>query len=209
MFLDELAEFKSGTLEVLREPLEEKKIHLSRLGASFTYPADFMLVASMNPCPCGYYPDMNRCTCTPLSIQQYIGRVSQALLNRIDLCVEAQEMRYQDMIDSGRTESSAEIRKRVERVHQTQKERFSGLEYQYNSQMSTEDIEKFCPLDEESRIKMAEKYEEYHLSARAYCKVLKTARTIADLEESETVRWKHIEEALFFRNPDKKYWRRY
>ena len=206
LFLDELAEFKPGTLEVLREPLEEKKIHLSRLGASFVYPADFMLVASMNPCPCGYYPDMNRCTCTPLSIQQYIGRVSQALLNRIDLCVEAQEIRYQDMVDTNRAESSAEIRKRVERVQQIQKERFFGLDYQYNSQMPAEDMEKFCPLDEESRIKMAEKYEEYHLSARTYCKVLKTARTIADLEEDERVKWKHIEEALFFRNPDKKYW---
>ena len=209
LFLDELAEFKPGTLEVLREPLEEKKIHLSRLGSSFVYPADFMLVASMNPCPCGYYPDMNRCTCTPLSIQQYIGRVSQALLNRIDLCVEAQEIRYQDMVDTNRAESSAEIRKRVERVQQIQKERFFGLDYQYNSQMPAEDMEKFCPLDEESRIRMAEKYEEYHLSARTYCKVLKTARTIADLEEDERVKWKHIEEALFFRNPDKKYWRRY
>ncbi len=209
LFLDELAEFKSGTLEVLREPLEEKKIHLSRLGASFTYPADFMLVAAMNPCPCGYFPDMNRCNCTPLAIQQYIGRVSQALLNRIDLCVEAQEMKYEDMADGGGAESSAEIRKRVERVQLIQKERFAGLKYQYNSQMTTEDIERFCPLDKESRAKMHEKYEEYHLSARAYCKVLKTARTIADLENSEQVRWEHIEEALFFRNPDKKYWRRY
>ena len=111
--------------------------------------------------------------------------------------------------DTNRAESSAEIRKRVERVQQIQKERFFGLDYQYNSQMPAEDMEKFCPLDEESRIKMAEKYEEYHLSARTYCKVLKTARTIADLEEDERVKWKHIEEALFFRNPDKKYWGRY
>lgn len=209
LFLDELPEFKSGTLEVLREPMEEKAIHISRLGASFTYPADFMLVASMNPCPCGYYPDMNRCSCTPHAIQQYIGRISQALLNRIDLCVEAQEMCYDDMQMKKEGESSAEIRKRVERVHQIQRERFDGRGYLYNSQMTVEDTGKFCMLDEKSRSEMAGKYEEYHLSARTYYKVLKTARTIADMEGSESVLWEHVEEALFFRNPDKKYWRRY
>ncbi len=209
LFLDELAEFKTGTLEVLREPLEEKQIHLSRLGASFTYPADFMLVASMNPCPCGYYPDMNRCSCSSQAIQQYIGHISQALLNRIDLCVEAQEMCYSDMKNDVKGESSADIRKRVERVHLIQKKRFEKCSCHYNSQMTAEDIEKFCRMDEESGVKMAEKYEEYHLSARSYYKVLRVARTIADLEESEQVAWEHISEALFFRNPDKKYWRRY
>jgi magnesium chelatase family protein len=209
LFLDELPEFKSGSIEVLREPLEEKQIHVSRLGASYTFPADFMLVASMNPCPCGYYPDMNRCSCTSQSIQQYINRVSQALLNRIDLCVETQEISYLEMQSDVPEESSKQIRQRVERVHQIQKERFAGRTCQFNSQMTSEDLARFCALDEVSRQKMQQKYEEYHLSARSYDKVLKTARTIADMEGKEQVAWAHIEEALFFRNPDKKYWRRY
>lgn len=209
LFLDELPEFKREALEALREPLEEKQIHLSRLGGTVVYPADFMLVASMNPCACGYYPDMNRCNCSPRSIQQYIGRVSQALLNRIDLCVEATEIKYQDVQLHRESESSAQIRERVERTHEIQKSRFQKSACRFNSQMTTEEIHRFCCLDRESQEKMEEKYEEYHLTARTYNKLLRTARTIADMEQEEQILWRHIEEALLFRSPDKKYWRRY
>lgn len=209
LFMDELPEFKREALEALREPLEEKQIHLSRLGGTVVYPADFMLVASMNPCACGYYPDMNRCNCSPRSIQQYIGRVSQALLNRIDLCVEATEIKYQDVRLHRESESSAQIRERVERTHEIQKSRFQKSACRFNSQMTTEEIHRFCCLDRESQEKMEEKYEEYHLTARTYNKLLRTARTIADMEQEEQILWRHIEEALLFRSPDKKYWRRY
>lgn len=209
LFMDELPEFKREALEALREPLEEKQIHLSRLGGTVVYPADFMLVASMNPCACGYYPDMNRCNCSPRSIQQYIGRVSQALLNRIDLCVEATEIKYQDVRLHRESESSAQIRERVERTHEIQKSRFQKSACRFNSQMTTEEIHRFCCLDRESQEKMEEKYEEYHLTARTYNKLLRTARTIADMDQEEQILWRHIEEALLFRSPDKKYWRRY
>lgn len=209
LFLDEFPEFKKNTLEVLREPLEDGQIHISRTGGSFIYPADFMLVAAMNPCPCGYYPNMNRCSCSARSIQNYIGRISQALLNRIDLCVEAQEISYQDMQKHAKAESSEEIRKRVVRTQEIQKQRFQEMNYFYNSQIPSKHLGEFCQLNEESTEKMTAKYEEYGLSGRSYCKVLRVARTIADMEESRCVQWKHLEEALLYRGLDKKYWRRY
>ncbi len=208
LFLDELAEFKPGILDVLREPLEEKKVHISRVGGSFVYPADFMLVASTNPCPCGFYPNLNRCNCRPQAIKNYIGRISQAFLNRMDLCVETEEVRYTTMKDMREEESSAVIRARVKQVHEIQRERFRGRRYRFNSQMNMEDLEKYCVLDAESAERMQEKYEEYHLSARTYGKILKTARTIADLAGAEHIQWGHLEEAFVFRNPDKNYWRR-
>ncbi len=207
LFLDELPEFSSRTLEVLREPLEEKKIHLSRLGATMTYPAGFILVASMNPCPCGYYPDRNRCSCSPHAIHRYVNRVSQALLDRIDLCVETQELSFAQMQTREEAEPSAAIRERVERVHHLQQERYRDCGYQFNSQLSNTDLDRFCPLDEESREKMQEKYEEYHLSARTYNQIRKIARTIADMEGAEQIRWAHLQEAFCYRSPSKKYWR--
>lgn len=207
LFLDELPEFQKGALEVLREPLEEKQIHISRLDANITYPADFILVASMNPCPCGYYPNMNRCTCTPLAIHNYVNRVSQALLDRIDLCVEAKELSFWEIQQKQRAESSAEIRKRVEKVHRIQRTRYHDCNFQFNSQLSGNDMEIYCHLDKDIREKMEDKYEEYQLSARTYGKILKIARTIADMDDSAEIRWKHLKEALCFRSPSKKYWR--
>lgn len=207
LFFDELPEFSPRTLEVLREPLEEKQIHLSRLDANITYPADFILVASMNPCPCGYYPDRSRCSCSPAAIRNYINRVSQALLDRMDLCVETSEIPFPEMEEQRKTESSQEIRRRVERVHQLQKERYKDSEFSFNSQISGSAMENWCRLDKVCREIMREKYEEYHLSARTYHKVLKVARTIADLDGKETILREHLEEAFCFRSPSKKYWR--
>ncbi len=207
LFLDELPEFSPHTLEVLREPLEEKQIHLSRLDASITYPADFLLVASMNPCPCGYYPDRNRCSCSSFQIRQYVNHVSQALLDRIDLCVETKELSFTEMQGREAPETSAVIRKRVERTHAVQRERFKDRPYRFNSQIPNADLAKFCALDAESRERMRMKFEEYGLSARTYNQVIKTARTIADMDASPQIRWLHLEEAFCFRSPGKKYWR--
>ena len=129
-------------------------------------------------------------------------------MNRIDLCVETEEVRYTTMVDMREEESSAVIRARVERVHEIQRERFEGRKYRFNSQMNMEDLETFCALDAESAERMQDKYEEYHLSARTYGKILKTARTIADMEGAENIQWGHLEEAFMFRSPDKNYWRR-
>ncbi len=207
LFLDELPEFPTKTLEVLREPLEEKQIHLSRIDAAITYPADFILAASMNPCPCGYYPDRTRCSCSPNAIRNYMGRISQALLDRIDLCVESQEISYTEMKEKSFSESSAEIRKRVEQVHRIQSERYKDKPYRFNSQIANADMDTFCRLDAECEARMEEKFAEYALSARTYNKILKIARTLADMEAEEQIRWKHLEEAFFFRGPNKKYWR--
>lgn len=206
LFLDELPEFSPRTLEVLREPLEEKRIHISRLDANITYPADFILAASMNPCPCGYYPDRNRCSCSPFAIRNYVNRISQAFLDRMDLCVETREVSWSEMRTQERAESSAEIRNRVERTHEIQRRRYQSSGYLFNSQIPNADMDTFCHLDEECVRKMEEKYEEYHLSARTCSKVLKIARTIADMEGAESIRWKHLEESFFYRSPNKKYW---
>ncbi len=207
LFLDELPEFSPRTLEVLREPLEEKQIHLARLYGDATYPADFILVASMNPCPCGYYPDRSRCSCTPDMIHRYVNRVSQALLDRIDLCVETKEITFREMQSKETAESSAVIRARVERTHAIQAERYRGRDYRFNAQIPNRDMDTFCALDAESRDHLREKFEEYHLSARTYQQIIKIARTIADMEEAPEIRWAHLEEALCFRSPNKKYWR--
>ncbi len=207
LYLDELPEFSPHTLEVLREPLEEKQIHLSRLDASITYPADFLLVASMNPCPCGYYPDRNRCSCTSFQIRQYVNHVSQALLDRIDLCVEAKEISFDQMQRTRNSESSAVIRARVERTHALQRERYRDRPYRFNARIPNADLAEFCALDEESRARMQDKFEEYGLSARTYNQMIRIARTIADMEGAPQIRWRHLEEALCFRSPNKKYWR--
>lgn len=207
LYMDELPEFQKSALEILREPLEEKQIHLSRLDATVIYPADFILVASMNPCPCGFYPNRNRCSCSPPAIQNYLNRVSQALLDRIDLCVETKELSFREIQQKSPSETSAAIRERVKRVHELQQERYRGSKIRFNSQLSGQDLAVFCRLDEESEQHMADFYDEYQLSARAYNKLLKVARTLADMEESEMIRWSHLEEALCFRSPNKKYWR--
>lgn len=208
LFFDELPEFSPRTLEVLREPLEERRIHISRLDANITYPADFILVAAMNPCPCGYYPDRNRCSCSAAAIHNYINRVSQALLDRMDLCVETSELSFSEIEKGKAAESSAEIRRRVERVHRLQKNRYEAFDFSFNSQIPGSGLETWCRLDDDCREAMRIKYEDYQLSARTYHKMLKVARTIADLDGQENIRREHLEEAFCFRSPSKKYWRR-
>lgn len=200
LFLDELAEFQRAVTEVLRQPLEERTVRITRNRGTYEYPADVMLVAAMNPCPCGYFPDYNRCRCTPFQIQQYQGKISQPFLGRMDISVEVSGVRYEDLSGSGREESSETIRKRVEQARERQIERYQGKNILFNSELGGTQVEKYCELGRQEERMMKQAFESLNLTARTYHKVLKTARTIADLEGEEKIRMEHLQEALIYRN---------
>lgn len=208
LFLDELPEFNKSTIEVLRQPLEEGNVTISRANASLTYPADFLLIAGMNPCPCGYYGQQNhQCTCTIPQIQRYLNKVSKPILDRIDIHVEVNPVKFKDLTEkTKKEESSKDIRKRVEKARNIQKDRFKDTNILYNSQMNSRDIEKYIKLDDELK-KIAElAFHKYKFSARSFNKILKLSRTIADLEESEKIEKIHLLEAIRYRTVDEKYW---
>ena len=206
LFLDELTEFNKSTLEILRQPLEDKQVNISRAAGSFTFPADFVLVAAMNPCSCGYYPDLNRCHCTRMSIQRYLSKISQPLLDRIDICVEAPTLNFAQISMRQSNESSADIRQRVIRCHQIQRKRYKNYDFKFNSQIPSGLMNKFCSLTDEEIEYMECMYEKYSLTARTYHKVLRVARTIADMAESEDILMEHLQEAMCYRGLDKRYW---
>lgn len=205
LFLDELPEFQRAVLDSLRQPLEEREIHIARVNGTVTYPSDFMLVCAMNPCPCGYYPDRNRCRCTEPQIRRYMGRVSGPILDRIDLCVELQAVDIASLKNCNKNENSERIRERVVRARELQKERFQGTKYQFNGEIEAADMEKFCVLGEKEQQYMEQLYRSLDLSARAYHRILKVARTIADLAEAEEIKVEHLLEAAFYR-PAQEYW---
>lgn len=209
LFLDELAEFQKSTLELLRQPMEDKKIQISRLHGSCCYPADFMLVAATNPCPCGAYPDMNRCRCTQSAINRYLGRISQPLLDRIDLCVEVSTLTYAELASKRKNETSAQIRARVCAAWELQKERYKGSGIYFNSQIPPERLKEICMLEQKEESYLQKMYEQSHLTARAYHKILRVARTIADLSCSEGVKNGHLAEAFCYRGLERKYWERW
>lgn len=206
LFLDELPEYKKSTLEILRQPMEDKEITLVRQSGTYRYPSDFMLVAAMNPCKCGYYPDMSRCRCKAGDIERYLGRISKPLLDRIDICIEAPLICYEDLTKKGENESSETIRGRVIAALERQQHRFADSGISYNSQIPSKDIEKYCKLNEKQKKHMKEIYQSMELSARGYYKILKTARTIADLEDSAEILMQHLNEAVCYRIQDKRYW---
>ena len=208
LFLDELPEFPKSTLEILRQPMEDKKICLARAGGTYTYPADFMLAAAMNPCKCGYFPDRQRCQCTPQEVRQYLGKISQPLLDRIDLCVEAPSIRYEDLVDEAESQSSAQMAAKVETAVAMQRKRYKGTPFHFNSDLTSSAIKEFCPVSQEGEVLIKKVFEKMELSARSYHRIMKTARTIADLEEKEVIEKKHIAEAVHYRSLDKKYWGR-
>ena len=202
LFLDELTEFKRQTLDLLRQPLEDKEIHIARSRDSFTFPADVMLVGAMNPCPCGYYPDVNRCRCTPYERHNYLSRLSGPVLDRIDLCVEAARVEFSQLQSGKRGEGSASMGKKVMIARARQGERYRGTGIRFNSDLGAGELEKYCPLGVEEK-KMAEKmFHSLSLSARAYHKLLKVARTIADLDKSAQIKGKHLAEAACYRAAD-------
>ena len=206
LFLDELTEFAKSTLEILRQPMEDKEVNIARTTGSFTYPADFMLVAAMNPCSCGYYPDLNKCHCSRASIQRYMSKISQPLLDRIDICAEAPTLNFAQITGRGNNESSEEIRKRVIKCQNLQEERYKEYGFKFNSQIPNSMINKFCSLGAEESEFMEEMYEKYNLTARTYHKVLRVARTIADMDGKQDILICHLQEALLYRGLDKKFW---
>lgn len=209
LFLDELPEFKKSVLEVLRQPLEERTIRITRTHGSYIFPANFMLVAAMNPCPCGCYPDMNRCTCTPYQIQKYLGKVSQAFLDRIDICIEAPKVQYEALkMQKGRkAESSGAIRERVCKAREIQNKRYIGTGITVNAMLDSNGLEKYCQLGEQEELLMKQAFSTLGLTARLYHKILRVARTIADLEGCETIQTEHLAEAVGYRTFNKQYWR--
>ncbi len=209
LFLDELPEFKKSVLEVLRQPLEDGVVTISRATQSLEFPAKFMLVASMNPCPCGYYgSDIpgHSCSCSITAIQRYRGKISGPLLDRIDIHIEVPAVKYEELSSLPTGEHSAEIRKRVNNARQIQLKRFKKTKIFSNSQMNPKQIRKYCVLDEEGKRLLKVAIEKMGLSARAYNRILKVARTIADLDNSEIIKPAHISEAVLYRSLDKKFW---
>ena len=207
LFLDEMPEFSRRSLEILRQPLEDKKILISRVYGTYCFPANFMLCAAMNPCPCGYYPDLSRCRCTPGEVNHYLGKISQPLLDRMDLCAEASPIRFEQLQKGEPGESSEKIRKRVEQVREIQRIRYQGREIQFNGELPAKDMEEFCPVTEQGQRLLEEAFSRLHFSARSYHRILKVARTIADMEEEPLIQSHHIGEALSYRAFDKKYWK--
>lgn len=210
LFLDELPEFNKSTLEVLRGPLEDRVVTISRINATLSYPCNFMLVASMNPCPCGFYGSKEKeCTCTPQAIQKYMGKISGPLLDRIDIQVEVTPVKYEKLQGNEKIETSAKIKERVDKARKIQQNRYKELEIHSNSQLTSTLIEKYCKLGEKEKQILKKAFDTLGLSARAHDRILKVARTIADLDEKENIEISHITEAIQYRNLDKKYWRNY
>lgn len=208
LFLDELPEFHRNVLEVLRQPLEDGVVSIARAAASLTFPCQFMLVAAMNPCPCGYYGDRKReCRCTPLQIRHYRNRISGPLLDRIDIHIEVPSIGYHELSGLSAGESSAAIRERIIAVRNMQKERFQGLRKVHcNAVMRAKDMAKFCALKEDARMVLKMAIGELNFSARAYDRILKVSRTIADLAGKEQVESEHISEAIQYRTLDRQFW---
>lgn len=205
LFLDELPEFEKSTLEVLRGPLEDGKITISRVNATLTYPSKFMLVASMNPCPCGYYGSDKECSCSNQAINKYLGKISGPLLDRIDIQVEVSSVKYKNLNSNTQEETSEQIRKRVEETRKIQLERYKECGIYSNSELTPKLIEKYCKLDEKSKIILEKAFNKLGLSARAYARILKVARTIADMNKSTNIQSSHLLEAIQYRSLDKKY----
>ncbi len=208
LFLDELPEFKKDVLEVMRQPLEDGEVTISRVNATLTYPCNTMLIASMNPCKCGYYGDATReCTCTPTQIQKYLSKVSGPLLDRIDIQIEVPAVEYKSLESNEKPESSESIRKRVNKARKIQLERYKGYNIYSNSQMESSHINEFCRLGNSEKNLLEEAFIKLGLSARAYGRILKVARTIADLDESTDIKSHHLAEAIQYRSLDRKLWR--
>ena len=204
LFLDELTEFPQAILESLRQPLEDRKIRIVRAAAEYIYPADFMLVAAMNPCKCGYYPDRTRCFCTEHDILRYMGRISQPIWDRFDLNVKVNKVEFsmlsQDEEDNDSQMTSEQMRSFIGRARDIQKDRFKNDNIHFNSQMSSRQVKKYCRLGDREKDIMEKAYCAFNMTARGYEKVLKTARTIADMEGEGNIAVSHLSEAISYRN---------
>lgn len=206
LFLDELSEYQRPVLDALREPLETKQVRIARKKGTYIFPADVLVAAAMNPCPCGNFPDVERCHCTPGEIHRYLGKVSQPFLDRMDICIETEKISYEELSSEKTEESSEQIKRRVLHAREIQRERYSGVTYRTNSDMGLKEIQKFCRLGEKEREMLERAYQMLQMTARTYYKTLKVARTIADLEDSILIKSKHLAEAISYRMVDRKIW---
>ncbi|MCD7741428.1 MAG: YifB family Mg chelatase-like AAA ATPase [Ruminococcus sp.] len=207
LFLDELPEFNRGALEILRQPIEDGKVTISRAWGSVTYPSSFMLVAAMNPCPCGYYGHPTRkCTCDSRKVANYLSKISGPMLDRIDINVEAASVEFADLSSNQKAEPSCDIRKRVQAARDIQTERYKGTPINCNAKLTPDMMGEVCIMTDDARDALKMVFEAFNMSARSYDKVLKVARTIADLDNSDVIKHNHILEASNYRTLDKKYW---
>ncbi len=207
LFLDELPEFSRSALEALREPLEDRVVSIARVDWKYTFPASFLMVAAMNPCKCGYFPDRARCSCTEISIKKYLSRISRPLLDRIDISCQAEEISFEELTSREKQgESSREIRQRVMKAFEIQKKRFKDSNINFNSEINIKDIKKYCTLGYKEETLLKEAFKTLGLSARAYHRILKCARTIADMDGSDEIRCRHLSEAIGYRSLDGRYW---
>ena len=205
LFLDELPLFQKNTIETLREPLEDKQITVTRLQGAFSYPANFMLVAAMNPCPCGFYPDRNKCNCSIVAIERYQRSISKPILERIDICAESSSLKFNEITSDSENENSKDIKERIIIARNIQKERFKNYKkINFNSQMGSKEIKKFCSINEDDYEYLKKIFYMNKLSARTYHKILKVARTIADINQSEEIKKEHLVEACSYRKLEEK-----
>ena len=198
LFLDELAEFRRETIDSLRQPLETGEVVINRLNGTYVFPASVMLVAATNPCKCGYYPDRNRCSCTEIQVKNYLGKISGPILDRIDMCITTQTVMLED-IGKKTGESSAKIRQQIEKVRKIQEERYEKEKFRFNSEVPSSKLDKYCKMSSDAKNIIEKAYKMYGLSVRSYHKLVRVARTIADLEGANYIEEKHIAEALGYR----------
>ncbi len=207
LFLDELPEFSRTAMEVMRQPIENGAITISRAAGTLSYPCSVMLVCAMNPCPCGFYGHPTRkCTCPSGAPARYLSKVSGPLLDRLDIHIEVPQVNFRELSDTEQAESSEEIRKRVNAARSIQQKRFEGTGITCNAKMTPAMTRRYCPLSGEASAMLEKAFERLGLSARAYDKVLKVARTIADLDNSEGIQTRHLAEAIQYRSLDRKFW---
>jgi len=209
LFLDEFPEFSKSALEVLRQPMEDRKVTISRVYGSYEFPTNFMLVAAMNFCKCGYYPDRNRCSCKESEVARYLGRISRPLFDRIDICMEVSPLEYADMRngrqknkENCKNETSLTMRKRVTDARERQRVRYQGEKIFTNSELSAAQIKKYCPLDQKGERLLEQAFSQLQLTARGCNRILKVARTIADLEGEEQIQTAHLSEAICYRSTE-------
>jgi len=206
LFMDELPEFNRDVLESLRQPLEDKCVTIARAQATYTYPCNFSLVAAMNPCPCGYFGSDTECLCTPLQIHKYLNRISGPLLDRMDMHIEIARVNFDQLQAKDNRGNSSSMRESVNKAREIQEDRFKNMGINFNAQMRPEEIRKFCRLEKKGREVFKKAFDAMNMSARGYDRILKVARSIADLGNSEQIKLTHLSEALRYRSLDRKYW---
>ncbi|MDO5559300.1 MAG: YifB family Mg chelatase-like AAA ATPase [Oscillospiraceae bacterium] len=207
LFLDELAEFDRRTLEILRQPLEDQKVTISRSAGTITYPSSIMLIAAMNPCPCGFFGHpKKKCICSQKQVANYLSKISGPLLDRLDLHIEVEPAEFESLTSSKEEECSADIRKRIQAAREIQLERFRGTDITCNARITAGKLRRYCPLNDSANAILSNVFDKMGLSARAYDRILKVARTIADLDKKEVINKTHIAQAVQYRSLDRKYW---